>query len=680
MTCRIVELPEGLPDKFDLADASKFGLTRASIASLLASAAPVTYSNEVAPSRAGATQPQPAVTASGLADTEAALRFLIEREILNLGNRSDWIRVGMALKATHGDAAFELWDQLSSEAPGYDGKTEKEWATFKDVTGDRKPLTIATFAMLAKDAGWSPGGRQNSPSVGSDNSSGGSAAQEAKAKPFDKRVDPAAAVITLAEEAGDEFWLDQNGKPHVSFTVSLPDGATIVRHAPIASAAYKGVLARRYHYAMVTKVLAKDQAATAVALLEYRAEEEGVRHVSSLRVGELEERIYVDLGDLLGQAVDVAASGWAILRNPPVRFVRGSRGELPVPVVGCSFELFTKHFNLSASDVVRVVAFMIGTFNSVGSYPILFIEGEQGTGKSILCDMILALIDPPKGMKSARFSFTPDEKDFHVSAQGVRVICFDNISNFSAAAADILCRMATGAASASRKLYTDDEETRFAVVRPMIANCIGLPSSRADLLSRALRVKTRPVKSRRTEAALMREFNDDRPMMLGFLMDCVSTALRNREAVEQAVEAGDILLPRMGDFGQFVEAAASQLGLAPGEFSKLIEHEQAAMQVESALTHPIGAALMKYFTKPKATPIIKPVRELLPLLQSYSTGQEWWPASNKFGNELTRISVGLRNLGIEWKSEASNSRANVLIYYIWATPEFEPREASSDPF
>lgn len=685
--CRIVELPDGLRPKWDLADADEPEciLDEGQIKGLVIDA-PAAESAMLQPAaRPLSGTGERTVFNGDLVRDEAMLRFLIDNGSLDLGNRSEWINLGLALKATRGDVGFALWDQLSSEAVGYDGSTERVWATFKEPTDDQKALTLATYALNAREAGWAPVPLSTGVGSGATKSTrdGAPAFDEAKAR-FGKGVDPAAAVIALAEEAGDEFWIDQDGKAHVSYQAPDPNGATVMRHLPLQSAGYRAVLSARYFEAMVTKVLQKDQAQNAAAILEFRARASGVRHVSCLRVAELEGIIYVDLGRLDGLAIEVTKDGWSVIANPPVRFIPGSRGELPIPQPGGSIEQFAKHFNLPSDDVLRAVAFMIGTFNLAGSYPILFIEGEQGTCKSTLADLILALTDPPKGAKSARFSFSPDEKDLHVSAQGARVLCFDNISNFKAPAADALCRIATGAASTSRKLYTDDEEARLVVQRPVMATCIGLPSSRADLLSRAVRIKTLPVVRRRTEAAVMRGFEEDRPQMVGFLMDCVSRALQNRDAIEEAADAGEIQLPRMGDFGLFVEAASPKLGLDRGEFSNLIRHEQAVMQAEAAQTNSVGAALMQYFSKEGAKPINGPARDVLALLQAQLPPQDWWPSVNKLGNELTRIAVGLRELGIEMKIDPPSGRENVMMFRICTTAKFRPLsegpDACDDPF
>jgi hypothetical protein len=670
-SCRIVQVPAEFPEKWDLADEPPAGWTEDQLADLLASAPAVSLTEL---ERKGgeplrADPPPNTQTLSDLTQDEEMLRYLVSKDLLNLGTRSEWISVGMALHSTHGDAGFILWDKLSSEADGYDTDTiQSDWDSFGRRREGARPLTVATFAKQAREAGWSTSLRaatkRSSENLENHSSDSFGAAR------FGKNVDPAAVAVQLAEEAGDEFWLDQHDKPYVSFVVKTPDGAEVKRHAPIASGAYKRELGHRYYIAMINKVLGKDHLSNATTLLEYLAREGGLRFTSSLRVGEFAGRIYVDLGRLDGAVVEVDEQGWRLTDNPPVRFIRGTRGELPEPLPGGTLSDFEQHFNLSKDDVLRAVAFMIGTFNLSGSYPILFIEGEQGTCKSTLADLLVALTDPPTGAKSARFSFAPDERDFHVSAAGARVLCFDNISNFSAAAADALCRMATGAASSSRKLYTDDEEVRLVVLRPLMATCIGLPSSRADLLSRSVRIKTLPVVRRRTEDSVMQSFNADRAKLFGFLLTCVSAALRDRTSVEEAVERGEIELPRMGDFGQFIEAAAEPLGLLPGEFSKLIEHEQTDMQIEAALSHPLGAALLKHFSHPDPEPILAPARDVLTLLQAQAQAQGWWPPANKLGNELRRIAVGLRHIGIEVETTEAKGHSNVMQYHIFTTEAF----------
>lgn len=64
----------------------------------------------------------------------------------------DWVNVGMALKGTHGDDAFELWDHWSSSGDTYKPEEMKvKWDSFT-----RQGLTTATIYKLAIEKGYQP--------------------------------------------------------------------------------------------------------------------------------------------------------------------------------------------------------------------------------------------------------------------------------------------------------------------------------------------------------------------------------------------------------------------------------------------------------------------------------------------------------------------------------------------
>lgn len=262
-------------------------------------------------------------------------------------------------------------------------------------------------------------------------------------------------------------------------------------------------------------------------------------------------------------------------------------------------------------------------------------------------------------------SFNPKEQDLHLGAMGVHVPYFDNVSSFSADGSDALCRMSTGGGSGSRKLYTDNQYNQVVVIRPIIVTCIGTPTSRPDLLSRSVRITALSLAGkRRTERAVMREFEADRPRMIGFLLSCVSLAIRNRQDVEDAVERGDFELPRMADFAEFVEGAAEKLGLKLGDFSALLGEGQSAMQTEAVLGHPVGAGLMEYFSHRSATVLDAPAREIIARLRDLLPHERYWPAPNTLRKALSRLSVGLQALGIEWEVSGPEGHDNVAKFRI----------------
>lgn len=594
----------------------------------------------------------------------AAVTFLLEREALDLGEYPEWVEVGIAFKNSFGEAGYPAWLALSEAANNFESDEDcrKEWDGFKERAYGETKLTIGTYFFRAKELGWKPPRRK---SAGGDADTDGGPT---------KGEDYSAYTVRLADSAGDELWLDQEDRPHVTYVADLPDGGTVKRHLPIEGSGYRAVLESRFYEAAGDKVLKKDQADAAAGLLTMRARQAGVHHVSALRVGEHGGAIYIDLGTPDGAAVEVDATDWRVVAEPPVRFVRGSRGTLPMPQRGGTLATFKKHFNLSTDDLLRAVGFMIGAFSPTGPYPILMVNGDPGSAKSSLGDKVLSITDPPHQFKSGRTSFNTKEQDLHIAAQGVHVMCFDNVSHFSSASADILCRIATGGASGSRKLYTNDQYQQFEVIRPIVLSSIGLPSSRSDLLDRSMVITAEPLSRRRTERVVQAEFFSDRPKLFGVLLSCVSASLRNQAAVDAAVDEGGLTLPRMADFATFVEGAGEVLGLPIGGFSALLSEGQSATQMEAVMGLPVGAALIEYFSRSSAEPLIGSASNVLETLKDVHGKDHAWPHSNRLNSTMQRLSLGLNSLGIKWTVAAASGHDNVAKFNIWATADFQAQD------
>lgn len=597
----------------------------------------------------------------------AALSFLIDKGELDLGGYSAWIDVAIALKNSFGEDGFRAWLAFSEAADGFESEDDCRyvWDGIAQLSDEENRRTIATYFMLAQQCGWArPKGGGGGKSGNADGEFGAPG----------KGEDLTAYAVSLVEAAGDELWSDAEGKPHATYIETLPDGKQVRRHLPITGSEYHAVLnARFFRAAEQRRTLKPDQAAGAAAILAMKAKRSGVTYPTFLRAGEQQDTIYVDLGDASGRAAAINAAGWTVIEDPPVRFVRGSRSALPVPERGGSLADIQKHFNLDPDDLKRAVGFMVGTFNTAGSYSILITDGEQGSCKSTMNDKVLGLTDPPQQPKSARMSFNAKEQDLHILAQGAHVLSFDNVSMLTADAADALCRVATGGASGSRQLYTNDGFTQFVVQRPVILTCIGVPSTRADLLDRSIRIQAQPVEVRRTEKAVQAAFDRDRPKLLGFLFDCVAAALAQRPKVEEAIENGSLKLPRMADFASFVEGAHEMLGLEMGGFSRLLTEGQAAMQIESARGDVMGEALIAYFSRMKTSSIDSSATELLARLKACLPDGKHWPAPNGVNRKLQRIAVGLRKLGIEFDVTEASGHDNVAKYRIWTTAAFQPQ-------
>ena len=661
-SCRIVNVPDTFPSKWDLADDVLSDIGSEGIQALLDSA---TLASPAHVTSVAASKPHlapKAVISASLKRDESMLRFLIDNGHLDLGGRGDWIKVGIATKASQGEAGFELWDRLSSEAPGYDEtKIRKEWDTFKDRADGEPRLTLATFAKLARDAGWSDQGTSTR------TTDGGSAYGGAATK-----TDQAVKVLELVDEAGDERFLDLDGQPYVRFR-QVRDASEHWVNCKIDSDTYRRSLARRF-YLDKLKVLSPEQLKSAVALLQAEAIECDERHPVFLRRGMHNGKLYVDLGRSDGAAVEVTVDGWTVINEAPVRFVRGSRGALPVPELGGKLSVLEKHMpGLNRPDVQRVMAFLIGSFNPEGTYPLLLFSGGQGTLKSSMGDITIALSDPPSQRRDARFSFSSKEQDLLIHAKNAQVLFFDNVSSFGQKESDTLCRLLSGAAFSTRQLYTMDEEHRIALCRPVIATSIETPSRRGDLLSRMLTVITRRVEHRCREEDAWQAFEADKAKLFGLVLSGISTSLRNKQAVGELIASGALRLPRLADFAAFVEGAAEILELETGEFCEMLDIEQSSLQAEAASGDPLGAALIRYFSYSDVRKINCTAAELLDRISDGNNDRKRnWPSVNKVRGHLDRICPGLRDLGLEVTFTKPQGKRNVWLMEITATDAFCP--------
>lgn len=68
-------------------------------------------------------------------------------------------------------------------------------------------------------------------------------------------------------------------------------------------------------------------------MIEAKAHFDAPERQVHIRVGRLDGRLYLDLGDETWRAVEIDAAGWRVIDNPPVRFRRASDIKpMPIPV------------------------------------------------------------------------------------------------------------------------------------------------------------------------------------------------------------------------------------------------------------------------------------------------------------------------------------------------------------
>ena len=316
---------------------------------------------------------------------------------------------------------------------------------------------------------------------------------------------------------------------------------------------------------------------------------EGTEQEVHIRVGEHAGSVLVDLGAgstagrfELRRDPGPSPSGVPSNSGPPdLRRCRSPpKGRELAELQGTPFDSTINYWRL-------VLAFNLNCLNPKGPYMHLLVEGEQGSGKSVLCNFIKQTIDPNA---VGRLRLPRTEIDLMIQANENRLLVFDNASTVKADMSDAVCALATNSGFSTRKYYTDNQSRTFMNCRPVIINGIGEFASRPDLIERCigLRLPAMPRGTRRTEAALTAEFERIRPGILGCLYDAVAHALARRDEVEPPTSI------RMAETAHWLAAAEGALGFEPGTFVAALEANQTDMMSERVTNDPLMIAIRQY--------------------------------------------------------------------------------------
>jgi hypothetical protein len=458
--------------------------------------------------------------------------------------------------------------------------------------------------------------------------------------------------LLLAPETGLELWHDPDGRGWI--TVVREGGS---EHLRIGSDPFRKWASKKY-YDTTTRPPTANALKEALLVLEARAVYDAAEHRTFVRIAGDDGHIYIDLADEQRRIVDVDASGWRMVRVAPVRFHR-PRGihALPIPVTERNIETLRKFVNIPEDhDFVLYVATLLMAFRPSGPYPVLVLQGEQGSGKSTAARVFRALIDP----NAAGLRAEPrGVQDLMIAGNNSWVVGFDNMTQISPWLSDALCRLSTGGGFGTRELYTDGEEVLFDVTRPVLLNGIDQLASRGDLLDRAVVIHLPAIEEsrRQTETQFWQDFEAERPAILGVLLDAASAALRNAPDTHLA----DV--PRMADFAVWVTAAEPALGWEPGTF--LAAYEAARIRVaEIALEEsPVTDALRKLTLSAARWEgtLTDLLDELAKLAGVRVACGKLWPSNGRaLRSHLDRLSPNLRRIGIDVQFGRHTKQGNLV--------------------
>lgn len=454
--------------------------------------------------------------------------------------------------------------------------------------------------------------------------------------PKNSRKTQAVLLLELVEEKGITLFHNELKEPFVVMPMNEHQEVWFSR-----SRMFKRWLAKEFWDAY-GKTINSDALNSALNTLEGRACFEGCENRLTNRVAWSENAIWYDLTNPEWSAVKIDENGWQVVKKPPILFRRYTHQQAQViPVSGGNAEKICEFVNIKTEgQKLLFMVYLVSCFIPGFPHPVLSVYGAQGSAKSMLCKFSRKLTDP-SSIEVASFP-----KDINELAQLLAhhwCIFFDNVSVLPGWISDMLCKAVSGDGFSKRELYSDDDDVIFSFRRCLGINGINLVVSKPDLLERSilLELERVPRGERKQEKELLEKFEEQRPYILGGIMDTVVKALKIRPTITLAE------LPRMADFAVWGCAIAEALGHTQQEFIQAyyenIDHQNEQVLGESLIATAVRA-MLKNQAEWEGTP-----SELLDKLtivakeQGINTERErdWPKAANTLSRRLNELKTNL---------------------------------------
>ena len=390
----------------------------------------------------------------------------------------------------------------------------------------------------------------------------------------------------------------------------------------------------------------------AINTLEAIAKHTGGEHTVHIRTFNDTKRIMIDVRDQERHTITIDANGWRVDKGCFVKFVckRGMTA-LPMPNDKGDISLLCKYLNINNDDLPLIIGWLLCAIGGVKPYPILILQGGQGSGKSTTSRVIRALGDP----SSVPLRSPPkDTKDLLVSAGNTHVVTLDNLSGLSPEISDCLCRLSTGGGHDVRQLYSDTDQILLDIQKPVIINGIDDIATRPDLAERALIINLPEIKpdNRRSENEFWRDFERDKATIFAGLLDCLVSGLTYRDSVVIKEK------PRMADVAVWITACEKVYQPERTFIEAHTQNQREAIELGIEAS-PVGTTILDLMAKRDEwtgtpTHLLKELETIAGPSQAKSRA---WPQSTKgLRNLIKRLMPNFRKIGIFISQNPSGDR------------------------
>lgn len=454
-------------------------------------------------------------------------------------------------------------------------------------------------------------------------------------------------ALEIAKQSCTKLFTDQHGTPYAAISVNGH-----IETIELGHSRFKNWVCKQF-YETKQETLGDQDVSSVLNILKAEAEFHGERIELHVRVaGDGRDIIYYDLTDRDWQVVMITPDGWAIEDEPQILFVRHKNQIDQVrPSKTYSDDIFDRFFDLTnvktEEDKLLLKCYIVACLVPGIPKPVLMLHGEQGSAKSTLQELIKMVIDP---CSINSLSFSNDVNELTQKLSHNYFVSFDNVSHIKNWISDELCRAVTGGGNSKRRLYTDDDDVLYKIMRCIAVNGINLGADKSDLLDRGLIIQLQriPKDRRRKVKDIWREFGEIKPELLGYIFDTLCKALRFQK--EGGVELNE--LPRMADFAEIAEIISRTMGYPEGAFLSAY-YKNIGMQTQEAIEANPVALCINLFMRDRSewagsTKELYEELEKIAEEQKINTARmEGWPkAPNALSRRLNEVKTNLRDIGI----------------------------------
>lgn len=421
------------------------------------------------------------------------------------------------------------------------------------------------------------------------------------------------------------------------------------------------------YYKKINRVANKEAISNALSVLEAKASFDGSMLKLSNRFVMRDGNIYIDMADENWRVVKVTPDGWEILNNPPILFRRYSHQQpLPDPIHGGTLSDIHHHLSIkNDGDKLLVEVWLVACAFPDVPRPAITFHGLQGSSKTTTARILKSLSDPSL-TESVDIGRSPPELAQILDHHGVP--CFDNLTDISGWASDMLCRGVTGGAFTKRELYSDDEDIILNFKRPIIITGINIPTHAPDLLDRLLLIELERIlpDKRIDETTFWNRFNADKPKIFGALLDAITGTMRHLPNIKLGT------MPRMADFARIACAYAEYTGIGSERMLDVIMRHTERQTQEVIDSDPLATVVCD-FVQEKGSWTGTAAALLKLLIKSAPTSSKDLPkAPNVLSRKLKTLHATLFEVGISFRHSGKRLLTLEVIESTEAKDEVSP--------